>query len=457
MTPPRILVADDEQPILHTCRKILGHAGYEVTTAADGNEALNLIKGSRYDLLLVDMRMPGLNGLETVSLARALDPSLMIIMFTAYATLDTAVEAVKRGAFDYLAKPFTADQLRLSVERALQQKQLVEENLNLREQLASQLGFDKIIGTSQAMQKLFGILQKVIRSNANILILGETGTGKDLVARTIHAHSLRWDKPFVAVDCASLPENLMESELFGHEKGAFTGADRVTRGQLELAHRGTLFLDEIGELPLALQAKLLRVLQERELRRLGSEKSISVDVRVISATSRDMRAEIANKTFRQELFYRLNTVTVQLPPLRERGDDVLLLANHFLRHFSQEYNLSTNSFSPDVVRLFWGYSWPGNVRELQNVVQHAVLVAEGSAIELCDMPEYLEAGRGEDVSFHRMRERQAETVERPYLEELLRRHRGNISEAAAEAKMTRKTIYRLARKFDIDLEQFRRP
>src|SRR6266545_2181779 len=261
MHATRILVADDDQAILRTCRKILEHAGYEVTTAPDGDSALSLLKSSHYDLFLVDMLMPGLSGLETVSLARQVDPTLMILMLTAYATIQTAVEAVKRGVFDYLAKPFTADQLRSAVEQSLRQKQLLEENFNLREQPTNDLGFDKILGTSEAMQKLFGTLQKVVRTNANILIQGETGTGKDLVARTIHAHSFRHEKPFLAVDCAALPENLLESELFGYEKGAFTGADRLKRGQLELAHTGTLFLDEIGELSFALQAKLLRVLK----------------------------------------------------------------------------------------------------------------------------------------------------------------------------------------------------
>ncbi|HEY5027238.1 MAG TPA: sigma 54-interacting transcriptional regulator, partial [Candidatus Angelobacter sp.] len=232
MDKARILVADDDRGILHTCRKILEHAGYELTTAADGKSAIGLLKASHYDLFLVDLKMPALNGLEAVSLARALDPALMIVMFTAHGTIETAVEAVKRGAFDYLTKPFTSDQLRLAVERALRQKQLLEENFNLREQLATELGFDKIVGTSEAMRKLFATLQKVVRSSANILIQGETGTGKDLVARTLHAHSFRRDRPFVAVDCAALPENLLESELFGHEKGAFTGADRVIRGQL---------------------------------------------------------------------------------------------------------------------------------------------------------------------------------------------------------------------------------
>jgi DNA-binding NtrC family response regulator len=457
MTMPatRILIADDDPAILRTCRKILEHAGYEITTAPDGDSALRLLKSRHCDLFLVDMLMPGLSGLETVSLARQADPTLMIIMFTAYATIQTAVEAVKRGVFDYLAKPFTADQLRSAVEQSLRQKQLLEEKFNLREQPTNDLGFDKILGTSEVMQKLFGTLQKVVRTNANILIQGETGTGKDLVARTIHAHSFRRDMPFLAVDCAALPENLLESELFGHEKGAFTGADRIKRGQLELAHTGTLFLDEIGELSFALQAKLLRVLQEREFRRLGSERQILVDIRLISATSRDLRNEIVAGKFRQELYYRLSAVTVNLPPLRDRQNDISILVSHFLNRYCHEYQFTPFELSLEVTKLFSGYEWPGNVREVQNVIQHAVLMAAGKTVELCDLPEYLQPGSRPERSFHEVRDKEIATVEKPFLEDLLKKHHGNISKAAAEAKLSRKTFYRLAKRFSFDLDRFR--
>ena len=457
MAAARILVTDDEKEILVSCRKIFEHAGYEVATAANGAEALDLLKAGRFDLLLVDLKMPGRSGMEILSLARALDPALMIIMFTAYATLETAVEAVKRGAFDYLAKPFTADQLRLAAERALRHKELLQENLNLREQLATNLGFDKILGTSEAMQKVFSRLQKVMRSDANILLQGETGTGKELVARTIHAHSPRRDHAFVAVDCAALPDNLLESELFGYEKGAFTGADRASRGLMEVAHTGSLFLDEIGEMAPALQAKLLRTLQERELRRLGSEKTIPVDIRVIAATNRDLRAEIANKNFREELYYRLNVVTVEVPALRNRKQDIPLLANHFLQQFAQQNRREVRSFSPEAMKIFLADAWPGNVRELQNVVQHAVLLGEADQVQASELPDYLQTEFPRELSFQSVREKQAEAVERPFLIELLRKHRGNVSEAATEAKMTRKMIYRLASKYGIDLEEFRRP
>lgn len=457
MAAARILVADDEKEILISCRKILERAEHEVLTAADGAEAIELLKASRYDLFLVDLKMPGRSGMEILSLARSLDPSLMILMFTAFATVETAVEAVKRGAFDYLPKPFTADQLRVFVERALRHKQLLAENLNLKEQLETNLGFDKILGTSEAMQKVFTTLQKVVRSDANILLQGETGTGKELVARTIHAHSFRRENPFVAVDCAALPENLLESELFGHEKGAFTGADRAARGLLEAAHTGTLFLDEIGELSAALQAKLLRTLQEREFRRVGSEKTLPVDIRVVAATNRDLRDEIARKNFREELYYRLNVVTLQLPSLRDRRADIPLLAGHFLRQVSQQYGRPTHSFSADAMKVFLTYAWPGNVRQLQNVIQHAVLLAEGETVQYGDLPEDLQPERSEEASFQSVRDKQAEAVERPFLLELLRKHGGNVSEAAAEARMTRKMIYRLAKKFGIEVGQFRQP
>ncbi|HSB09379.1 MAG TPA: sigma-54 dependent transcriptional regulator [Blastocatellia bacterium] len=451
MSSGRILVVDDEKEILVSCRKILERAGYEVTTAREGLEALSLIKASRFDLFLVDLKMPGLSGMDILTLAQTVDPSLIIVMFTAYARVETAVEAVKRGAFDYLAKPFTSDQLCQAAEQAIKHKRLVERPPE------GDVWFDRILGKSVAMQKLFATLQKVMRSSANILILGETGTGKELFARTIHEHSLRRHKSFVAVDCAALPDNLLESELFGHEKGAFTGADRSKLGLLEIANTGTLFLDEIGELSPSLQAKLLRTLQERELRRLGGDKVIPIDIRVIAATSRDLRAEIASKNFREELFYRLNVIAVQLPALRDRREDIPLLAEHFLQMFARQHQRPASSLSAEVLEFFLTYDWPGNVRELQNVIQHAVLLSEGESVECSDLPDYLQAKCSSDLSFQSMRETQAEAVEKSFLVELLRRHKGNVSEAAAEAKMTRKMIYRLLQKFDMDVEEFRQP
>lgn len=451
MASGHILVVDDEKEILVSCRKILERAGYEVSTAAEALEALSLLKSSRFDLFFVDLKMPGLNGMDVLNLARTIDPSVVIVMFTAYARVETAVEAVKRGAFDYLAKPFTSEQLCQAAEQAIKHKRLVERSPN------DGIWFDRILGKSEAMQKLFSTLQKVVRSNANILVLGETGTGKELFARTIHEHSLRRHRSFVAVDCAALPENLLESELFGHEKGAFTGADRSKLGLLELAHSGTLFLDEIGELSLPLQGKLLRTLQERELRRLGGDKVVPVDIRVIAATSRDLRAEIASKNFREELYYRLNVIAVQLPALRDRREDIPLLANHFLQMFAQQHQRPVNSLSAEVTEFFLLYEWPGNVRELQNVIQHSVLMTDGESVDCPDLPDYLQMKCCGDLSFKSMRDRHAEAVEKSFLVDLLSRHRGNVSEAAAEARMTRKMVYRLLQKLEIDVDGFRQP
>ncbi len=455
MTAARILVADDEREILVSCRKILERAGWEVVTASNGLDALDLLKESRYDVLLLDLRMPGRSGMEVLALARALDAQLTVIMFTAYATIENAVEAVKRGAFDYLAKPFTAEQLRLAVEQALRHREIVDERAGSIDDVSHTSGLGRILGTSESIRRVFATLDKVMRSDANILVQGETGTGKELAARTIHRHSLRRDKPFVAVDCAALPENLLESELFGHEKGAFTGADRVSRGLLEVAHTGTLFLDEIAELPLSLQVKFLRTLQEREVRHVGGEKRIPIDIRVVAATNRDLRHEIVKKTFREDLYYRLNVVTVEMPPLRARREDIPLLTNEFLRHFGLQYGRSVKFASPEVMKVFLTYAWPGNVRELQNVIQHAVLLADGDAVQLIDLPPLLYDGSPLEMTFREVRQREAEAVEKPFLVDLLTRHRGNVSAAAAEAKMTRKMIYRLALKFGLGPEQFR--
>ncbi len=453
---PRVLVADDEREILVSCVKILERAGYEVTTACDGSAAIERLKSGRYDLLFVDLKMPGRSGLEILTMARALDPRLAIVMFTAFATLETAVDAVKRGAFDYLAKPFTADRLVQVAGGALRHRQL-DDGAAPAEPAEAAQGFDRILGTSEAMQKVFATIRKVARTDANILLQSETGTGKELLSRTIHEHSLRRDGPFVPIDCAALPETLLESELFGHEKGAFTGADRPRRGLLEQAHAGTLFLDEVGELPPPLQAKLLRTLQERELRRVGGDRTIPVDIRIIAATGRDLRAEIARNGFREDLYYRLNVITIPLPPLRDRPGDIPLLTHHFLRQFSRQYLRPAKWLTPDVLAHFVTYSWPGNIRELQNVIQHAVLLAETDAIHLSDLPESLQGRAPEALSFRLVRAQHAEAVERPFLTDLLRKHKGNVSEAAADAGMTRKMIYRLARKLGIDPAQYREP
>ncbi|MDA2926109.1 sigma-54 dependent transcriptional regulator [Acidobacteria bacterium AH-259-G07] len=452
----KILVVDDEKEILISCRKILEHAGYQVTTVESGEYALELLSTDVYDLMLLDLRLPGRSGLEVLKESRSLSPQTYVIIFTAYATVDSAVEAIKSGAFNYLAKPFSDDQLLLAVEQALEHRSLKIENIHLREQLTERRDFDKILGSCPAMHRVFDLLSKVADSEANILITGKSGTGKELIARTIHANSSRSSGAFVAVDCASLPENLLESELFGHEKGAFTGADRLKHGLLQMAHNGTVFLDEVGDLPLVLQPKLLRTLQERQLRRIGGERLIPINIRVLAATNHDLEREANQGLFRQDLFYRLNVVNIHVPSLHERGQDIPMLAHHFLRQFSEQYRKPVNSFSPEVIKSFLLYSWPGNVREMQNVVERAVLVSNGPCIELEDLPESLVGSSPSGLSWKAVRQREALALEKPFLVDLLRRHQGNVSAAAEEAGMTRKMIYRMARKFGIDIDSFRK-
>src|SRR5580765_5242362 len=359
-----VLIVDDEPDMVENCARILKREGYECLAAHDGRRALEILESARPDLLLTDLKMPELDGMALLQRAHEVDPALPVIMITAFASIESAVAAVKEGAFDYLPKTFSVDQFRVAVERAIRHRSLQVENRNLRAQLQQTLGLDNIIGRSPAMTQVFELVKKAARSEANILVMGESGTGKELIARAVHANSPRAAQAFVPVDCASLPENLLESELFGHEKGAFTGAVRTKPGLMEVAGGGTLFLDEIGDLPVSLQVKLLRALQERQIRRVGGTALIDVDVRVVSATNRHLREAVAKGQFREELYYRVNVIEIQLPPLRERAGDVRLLAHAFLKRYGQGRVIAMDDA---VVEALERYAWPGNVRELQNV------------------------------------------------------------------------------------------
>ncbi|MGH7385661.1 MAG: sigma-54-dependent transcriptional regulator [Candidatus Rokuibacteriota bacterium] len=450
--------------MLENCSRILSRQGYVCATAAEGRAALALLDRERPDLLLTDLKMPGMDGMALLRRAHELDPALPVIVITAFATIESAVAAIKEGAFDYLPKSFSVDQLRVTVERALRHRGLQVENRNLREQLQQTLGLENIVGRSPAMAQVFELVKKAARSEANILVLGESGTGKELVARAVHANSPRASQPFVPVDCASLPEQLLESELFGHEKGAFTGAVRSKPGLVEMAHRGTLFLDEIAELPAALQVKLLRVLQERQIRRVGSTSLVDVDVRVVSATNRDLDDAIARGQFRDELYYRVNVIAIRLPPLRERAGDVRLLAHAFLKRFGQGRVTAMEDATADTLER---YAWPGNVRELQNVMERACALADGSTVTVRDLPDHVvqsvprptgpPAGRvaeglpaaGADLTLKAAKERWLQVLEVSYLRDLLARHDGNVSAAAKAAGIDRKTFHRLINKYDL--------
>jgi len=464
----KILVVDDELDMVESCARILKRVGHQCLTATDPATALALVESERPDLVLTDLKMPGSDGMELLRRARELDPALPVILVTAFATIESAVEAIKQGAFDYLPKNFSVEQLCVAVERGLRHRRLQEENLSLREQLQGTLGFESILGRSPAMARVFELVRKAARSEANILVIGESGTGKELIARAVHANSPRAAQPFVPVDCASLPEQLLESELFGHEKGAFTGAVKGKRGLMEVADRGTLFLDEIAELPLALQVKLLRALQERQLRRVGGTSVVDVDIRVVSATNRELREAVKQGQFREELYYRVNVIEIQLPPLRERAGDVRLLARAFVTRYGAE---RVTGFDEGALEALEAYPWPGNVRELQNVVERACALADGARVTRTDLPAHVLEGAGlrtaatqtlvagglsdpalasgEELPLKEAKEKWMQVLEASYLRQLLERHGGNISAAAKTAGIDRKTFHRLINKYQI--------
>src|SRR5581483_2796967 len=412
--------------------RVLAGAGYACLTASDGHRAFALLEEQRPDVVLTDLRMPGPDGAAVLERALELDPDAAVIVITGHGTVESAVEAMRAGAFDYLLKPLPSNEtLRLVVDRAMAKRRLVEENRRLRESLSPQIRFDELLGQSPPMRAVLALVRRAAAADANILIQGESGTGKELVARAIHANSRRAAEVFVPVDCAALPEALLESELFGHERGAFTGADRAKPGMFEVADRGTLFLDEIGELPLGLQSKLLRALQERQIRRVGSTRFLSVDVRLVAATNRDIGALVRKGEFREELFYRVNVITIALPPLRERAGDVKLLAHHFLRRYGRNRERGLEGFEPEVLGLLQGYPWPGNVRELQNVVERACALADGPLIRARDLPEHVRGrGRpapatpGKELPLAAAREIWLRGFAQEYLTDLLRRHGG---------------------------------
>jgi DNA-binding NtrC family response regulator len=390
-TPGRILLIDDEPNTLKVLSAILRKNSYEVLTAKTAEEGLDRLTKTGVDLVVTDYRLPGMNGAAFVEAIRASGRKMPVIVLTAYGSIEKAVDAMKRGAFSYLAKPVNTDALLTAVREAIEKHRLVLENISLKSQLKERNSFKNIVGKSKVMQDFFAMIETVGRSNSSVLISGESGTGKELVARAIHYVSQRADGPFIPIDCAALPEALLESELFGHEKGAFTTAyDRKT-GQIELGQGGTVLLDEVGELPLSLQKKFLRFLQEREILRVGGKSRIKVDVRIIAATNRDLEALVKDGAFREDLFYRLNVVSLPVPSLRERKEDIPLLARHFLGRFNEENHKAINGIDADVMQLFMDHDWPGNVRELENTIERAVVLCPSDMITTAHLPASLRA------------------------------------------------------------------
>jgi DNA-binding NtrC family response regulator len=386
MSKGHILVVDDEGAQREVLRTILSSEGYRVETAGTAAEALQQSGRMHFDLVLTDLRMPGADGLSLVGQLTREDPPALVILMTAYGSKDSAEQAVKQGAFDYLTKPLEREELLVTVGRAFERMRLIQENRRLRQQLEARFRIEGIVGSHYRMQEVFDKLHKISNSNSTVLITGESGTGKELIARAIHRHSSRKDRPFVAVSCAAIPETLIESELYGYERGAFTGAVSRRQGLFEAADKSTLFLDEIGELNVNMQAKVLRTLQEREIRRVGSREDVKVDVRIIAATNKDLEAEVKRGTFREDLYYRLNVVSINLPPLRERSTDIPQLAEYFVARACTEAGRPPMLITTEAMRLLLHYHWPGNVRQLDTVLQRAVLLSDGRRIDYLDLP-----------------------------------------------------------------------
>jgi len=390
MLKDKILVADDEKSMREFLDIMLKKEGYKVALASNGEEVLKLIEKDIFDLALVDIRMPKLDGISALKRIKSFSPETIVIIITAYASADTAIKAMKEGAYDYITKPFKIEEIKLIIKNALEKKQLQKENMILKQVVRDRYHFENIIGQSSKMLELYDLLEKVAPTKTNILITGESGTGKELVAKAIHYNSPRKDKPFVTLNCGAIPESLIESELFGHMKGAFTDAITTKKGLFEVADEGTIFLDEISELPLMMQVKLLRVLQDKEFKRVGGTEDIRVDVRIISATNKDLEEAVREKQFREDLFYRLNVIQIKLPTLRERKEDIVPLANHFLKKYAEDLGKPITVIAPEALRILVQYDYPGNVRELQNIIERAVALEMAQELTPQNLSSYLD-------------------------------------------------------------------
>ena len=447
----RILVVEDDPDMLETAAEALERAGYVVVKARSGRAAEGVLRTSTIDVVVTDLKMPKMGGLEVLRIAKDADPEIVVILITAFPTVDTAVEAMKFGASDYLMKPFSGEQLLAVVEGSLEKRRTREAYGLLRSQLRRSFTLSGIVGRSRGILKLFDDIRRAASVDANVLILGESGAGKELVARAIHESSSRQGRPFLPINCAAIPENLLEAELFGYERGAFTGAHVSKEGLLEAADSGTLFLDEVCELSPSLQAKLLRALEEGAVRRLGGRRPISFDVRFMASTNRDIHEEMKKERFREDLFFRIDVIEIQVPPLRERREDIPLLAAHFLEGCSTQYGKKIDGITQGAAELLTRYDWPGNVRELKNAVQRAVAYAKGPFVTPEDLPEAVLKGteRQGQYSFHEWKERTLERLEKDFLEKALEEHGGNVTHAAKALGIHRSTLQRLMRRHNL--------
>jgi DNA-binding NtrC family response regulator len=461
MAVPRILVVDDEMIVCESCKRILEEEGYEVETALSGKEAFEKMKANPFDIVITDLKMPGVDGMEVLRTFRKEYPDSIIIMITGFSAVETAVEAMKSGAFDYIPKPFTPDEVAIVVKKAIEKKNLMLENIYLRQELQEKYGFQNIVGKSKKMQEIYRIIAKVAVTDSTVLIYGQSGTGKELIARAIHFNSPRREKQFVPVDCAVLSENLLESELFGHVRGSFTGAVTTKPGLFEVADGGSVFLDEVGNISLSIQAKLLRVLQEREFTPVGGTKAKKVDIRLIAATNKDLEKMIKEEVFREDLYYRLNIVPISLPTLKERQEDIPLLAVHFLKKYAEEMGKKIKGFTPEAMEKMLRYPWPGNIRELENVIERTVVMIDDEMVrvehlilpgqqekEILENPIPLTSEELKEIK-KQMREKAVEEIEKAFVLNALERHQWNVTRAAEEVRMLRPNFQALMRKYNL--------
>ncbi len=456
----RILIVDDEEIVIRSCLRILSGNRYVVDCVQDGLDALRKIDETPYDVVVLDIMMPRVDGLEVLQQVKERHPDIDVIMMTGLSQVQTAVKAMKLGAFDYLSKPFDPDEFQLVVDRALERRRLLQENRELRTEVSSKYSFENIVGSSAPMQAVYGLIAKCAPTNSTVLITGESGTGKEMIARAIHYNSLRKDQPFITVDCNTLSENLLESELFGHVKGSFTGAVANKRGMFDVANNGTLFLDEFGNIALSTQAKLLRVIQEREFRPVGATATQTTNVRLITATNKDLKVMVEQGTFREDLYYRINVFPIHAPPLRDRRDDIPALAFHFLKLFCNELERPVSDISDAAMSVLMNYNWPGNVRELQSTIQRAVILASDKVIRREHLINIIDSLPRPDMEVPKTsddlkrikkiaREKSVEDVEKLFILETLKRNDSNVTKSAEETGMQRSNFQALMKKYNI--------
>jgi len=456
MTTNRILLIDDEENFRHMLSVILKKRGYDVETASNGIDGLKKIDTGSYDTVLCDIRMPQMDGLEFLKEAQKAGTEATIIMMSAYGTLDTAIEAMKLGAYDYISKPFKPDEIILTLKKAEERERLRRENLFLKQEVQKEYSFENIISKNERMRQIFDTIRKVAKYKSTILIEGESGTGKELVAKAIHFNSDRSSNPFIPVNCGAIPENLLESELFGHTKGSFTNAVRTKKGLFEEADGGTMFLDEIGELPFQLQVKLLRVLQDGEIRRIGDSRPITIDVRIIAATIKDLDKEVRERKFRDDLFYRLNVLPMKIPPLRERKEDIPLLVDHFIGKYSRELNKPIEGIIPEALNCLLNFNWHGNVRELENVIERAIVLTESNRIQVENLPVEIQNPREESrlslLNDELSIKKASRYLEIDLIKKALQKTKGNHTHAAKLLEISHRALLYKIKEYGIDVK-----